>query len=290
MACAVSRSSTSCGACSASESVSLSDNPPVSLMSCVKNFVRRGTRDIRANATARIACAARRGVEPLPMIGFHAIAASVVVTGCGVASWLWKRLGEAEEAPRTFERAASGVVAGAALWIAANWLLAIPHLLTFTSLAILTGAFAVAAAATLWRYRAELHPGPLPRVSLAMLPIALWIVFILWRGAIVPPLSHDALAYHLPKAVMIMQAHGYDTFRVADQRIVALPANYELLLADVLILSGTDRLTEWLGTFAYLAMLILTGAFAERWWRADRAAVAVSILAVAATPLLLLHS
>lgn len=220
------------------------------------------------------------------MIGFAVVAASVLLSGYGVASWLWQRVG-ADEAPRAFERAASSIVAGVALWIAANWILAITHLLTFTSLAIVAGVFAAAAIATLWRHRATFH---LRGVSFAVLPVALWIVFILWRGAIVPPLSHDALAYHLPKAVMIMQTHGYETFRVADQRIVTLPANYELLLADVLILSGTDRLTEWLGTIAYIAMLLLTGAFAERWWRADRSAISAAILAVAATPLFLLHS
>jgi hypothetical protein len=220
------------------------------------------------------------------MIGFVIVAASVLVTGYGAASWLWQRLG-ADEAPRAFERAASSIVAGVALWIAANWILAIAHLLTFTSLTIVAAAFAGAAIATLRRHRATFH---FRGVRVAILPVALWVVFILWRGAIVPPLSHDALAYHLPKAVMIMQAHGYETFRVADQRIVTLPANYELLLADVLILSGTDRLTEWLGAIAYIAMLLLTAAFAERWWRADRSAIAAAILAVAATPLFLLHS
>src|SRR4051794_16013080 len=287
IACAASASAAICGACAASDSVSASDKPLVSLMSCAKNLVRRETSCIRDHATARTLRELTRQCRTVAMIGFIVVAASVVITGYGVASWLWKRLGAEEEAPRTFERAASGIVAGAALWIAANWILAIAHLLTFTSLMIVTWAFAVAAAATLWRHRAAMN---FRWATLALLPIALWIVFILWRGAIVPPLSHDALAYHLPKAVMIMQTHGYETFRVADQRIVTLPANYELLLADVLILSGTDRLTEWLGTIAYLAMLILTGAFAERWWRADRAAIAASILAVAATPLFLLHS
>lgn len=219
------------------------------------------------------------------MIGFVVVAASVLLTGYGVASWLWKRFGADDDAP--FERATAAVVIGTASWIAANWILAITHLLTFTSLTIVTAAFAAGAVATLYLRRFTIH---LTTKSVAILPIVLWVLFILWRGATVPPLSHDALAYHLPKAVMIMQAHGYETFRVADQRIVTLPANYELLLADVLILSGTDRLTEWLGTIAYIAMLILTGAFAERWWRASGGAIAASILAVAATPLFLLHS
>ncbi|MEY2549592.1 MAG: hypothetical protein QOD64_2174 [Verrucomicrobiota bacterium] len=224
------------------------------------------------------------------MIGFLVVAASVVVTGYGVASSLWKRLAAEEDPPGIFERAASGVIAGVALWMAANWILAIAHLLTFTSLMIVTVAFGAAAAATLWRHRGAFHLPVFRGVSLAMLPVVLWVVFILWRGAIVPTLSHDALSYHLPKAVMIMRAHGYQTFQAADQRIVTLPANYELLLADVLILSGTDRLTEWLSTIAYLAMLILTGAFAERWWRAGWPASVPAVLAVAATPLFLLHS
>jgi len=223
------------------------------------------------------------------MIGFAAVAASVVITGYGAASSLWKRFAVAE-APRAFERAASAIVAGAALWIAANWILAIAHLLTFVSLTIVAALFGAAAAATLWRHRAAFHLPIFRGVSLAMLPVVLWMIFILWRSAIVPPLSHDALAYHLPKAVMIMQAHGYETFQAADLRIVTLPANYELLLADVLILSGSDRLTEWLAAIAYLAMLILTGAFAERWWRSDGSALAASILTVAATPIFLLHS
>jgi hypothetical protein len=230
----------------------------------------------------------RRQCRTVAVPGFVVVAGSIVVTGYGVASWLRKRLGADGEPPRAFERVASAIVAGVALWIAANWVLAIAHLLTFTSLMIVSAVFVATAAATLWRHRAASRL--IHRPPLAMFPIVLWIVFILWRGAIVPPLSHDALAYHLPKAVMIMQAHGYETFHAADLRIVTLPANYELLLADVLILSGTDRVTEWLSTIAYLAMLILTGAFAERWWRADRTAIVASILAVAATPLFLLHS
>jgi|GEM_PF-776969 len=219
------------------------------------------------------------------MIGFVVVAASVLLTGYGVVSWLWQRFGAEEEGP--FERAAASVVIGVAMWIAANWILAITHLLTFTSLMIVTAAFATAAVATLYLRRFTIR---FTTKSVAILPIVLWVIFILWRGAIVPPLSHDALAYHLPKSVMIMQAHGYETFRVADQRIVTLPANYELLISNVLILSGTDRLTEWLGTIAYIAMLLLTGAFGERWWRAKGSAIVASILAVAATPLFLLHS
>src|SRR6059058_5228475 len=106
----------------------------------------------------RAYCASCDGsVEPSPMLGFVVVAGSIVVTGYGVSSWLWKRLGADEEPPRAFERVASGVVAGVALWIAANWILAIAHLLTLTSLMIVTAVFVAAAAATLWRHRAALR-------------------------------------------------------------------------------------------------------------------------------------
>ena len=53
IACAASASAAICGACAASDSVSSSDKPLVSLISCVKNFVRRGTRCMRRMLSRR---------------------------------------------------------------------------------------------------------------------------------------------------------------------------------------------------------------------------------------------
>src|SRR5207248_4740499 len=76
------------------------------------------------------------------------------------------------------------------------------------------------------------------------IPVVLWTLSALWKGFVLPPQTHDALAYHLPKAAMIAQAHGFEHFAAPDPRIASLPANYELLLADVLVMSGSDTCTE----------------------------------------------
>ncbi|HEV2719684.1 MAG TPA: hypothetical protein VG323_06670, partial [Thermoanaerobaculia bacterium] len=119
--------------------------------------------------------------------------------------------------------------------------------------------------------------------------IAIWCAFVLWRGSVVPPASHDVLTYHLPKAVMLARAHGYRHFDVPDSRITTFPSNYELLLADVLLLGGSDRLTEWIGTASYLLFLGIVALYARRWW-GDGIHVAASVMAAAGAPLLLLHS
>ena len=172
-------------------------------------------------------------------------------------------------------------------WLGVNWILALTHALTRTTLLGAAAIFAVAAAILLWRY--VRLPKPDPFSLIVCLPIALWIVYVLWRGVVLPPDNHDALAYHFPKAVFIAQAHGYDYFTGCDPRVTVLPANYELLLSDVLILTGTDHVTEWISTGFYVLFLIATGAAIQRWFGRGPH-VAAAVIATAATPVLLLHS
>ncbi|PYQ48540.1 MAG: hypothetical protein DMF59_15775 [Acidobacteria bacterium] len=187
---------------------------------------------------------------------------------------------------RPLERITAVAVVGFMLWIGVNWVLALTHTLTRTMLSIAIVAFIAVSLFALRRLR-------LPKIdtfTLVMLvPIALWIAYILWRGVILPPDNHDALAYHLPKAAFIAQTHGYGYFVTGDPRVTVLPANYELLLSDVMILTGTDHITEWLNTLFYVLFLIATGAAIERWF-GPGPQVAASVIATAATPVLLLHS
>src|SRR5207248_4515629 len=67
------------------------------------------------------------------------------------------------------------------------------------------------------------------------------------------------------------------------------PANYELLLSDVLMLTGTDHITEWISTFFYIGFLLATGAAVQRWFGRGLHVVA-AVMVTAATPVLLLHS
>src|SRR5438128_3545234 len=56
-----------------------------------------------------------------------------------------------------------------------------------------------------------------------------------------------------------------------------------------MILTGTDHITEWINTIFYVLFLIATGAAIERWF-GPGLHVAASVIATAATPVLLLHS
>ena len=128
----------------------------------------------------------------------------------------------------------------------------------------IAGAVFVIAAVVFWR---RIRPPRLDPVAIAVLiPVAIWLCYVLWRGVILPPDNHDALAYHLPKAAFIAQTHGFGYFVTGDPRVTVLPANYELLLSDVMILTGTDHITEWLSTLFYILFLIATGACIERWF------------------------
>jgi hypothetical protein len=231
------------------------------------------------------------------MLGFALLCAAIVTAGCAVARWLYRRFDP--DAP-PLERFVAGALLGVILWLAANWALAITFTLTRRNLLIVAALFAIAALSSLPSPRSRGEggrrpgdgrhsPAVRPTTIAAALVIAAWCAFVLWRGSVVPPASHDVLTYHLPKALMIARAHGYERFDVPDLRIATFPSNYELLLADVLILAKSDRLTEWIGTGFYLLFLGVVALFARAWW-GKGAHVTAAVLAAAGAPLLLLHS
>lgn len=214
---------------------------------------------------------------------------ATIVTAGALASFLWRRL--AAEATGPWERAASVAVLTFAITIAINWSLSWLGRIDRFPLLITAIALAIPSAVYLWRqkvFSSAQHQVPGSAVAY-LVPLIFWVVFVLWRGAIVPVLNHDALSYHMPKAVMLARAHHYDFFAAPDSRIPTSPANYELLVADVLLLTGSDALTEWIGTAAYLALLLLAAALAERWWGSGPHII-VTILLTAAIPVILLHS
>src|SRR5437016_3184452 len=88
------------------------------------------------------------------------------------------------------ERAAFSFLLGLSAWIASTWILALGHLLVTWALVGRTIVFAAVAAVLLARRRPRRLDRRRSAALLALLPIAAWLVFILWRGAIVPPLTH----------------------------------------------------------------------------------------------------
>lgn len=195
-----------------------------------------------------------------------------------------------------FELWSAAACIGAALWLASVWALALLQLLNRPAMIARTVLVVLAALALVFlRNRSpraaarELHVDF--SFTLLSLPFVAWIAFIAWRSAVVPPLSHDALAYHLPRAVLWIRGGGYSFLDLPiDLRVRQLPANYEMLLADVMLLGEGDRLTEWIGLFFFVAFCVVCGGLAQRWWPKARLAPAAVMLLAASVPVLLLHS
>jgi len=186
---------------------------------------------------------------------------------------------------------------GAAMWIASVWLLALLQVLNRPAVLIRTLLVVVVAVGyTVARLRSTQPSNPAtqqpsnPIPLIASIPLLAWIATIAWRTMLLPPLSHDALAYHLPRAVLWIRNCGYRFIDLPiDARVRLLPADYELLLADVMLLGKGDALTEWISVFFYIAFVVACGALAERWW-GGRVAPFATMLLSASVPVLLLHT
>jgi hypothetical protein len=229
------------------------------------------------------------------MVLFALIATALVIVGTWLAHVSWQRVDRADAGETgVLEMLTAGILVGICGWLALNWVLALTHTLHANALWTAVILLFIAAAAITVPRAKVLTQIELSREQgwtlLLLFPLFLWIVFILWRGTILPPASHDVLAYHLPKAVLLARAEGFELFFAPDPRISRFPFNYELLLANILILGKSDRLTEWIGTASYLMLLIATAAIARRWWRSNLLETIAAVLATAAAPVLLLHS
>ena len=219
-----------------------------------------------------------------------------VLLGFAVTSRQWLR--DDDQPAGVMERVTLAAVAGLSVWLGSSWILALTG--TLTRAAVLARLAVLAAVLLVVAYRRRedllrfLHGRHLPPHSawtaVAFLPLLLWIVFILWRGAIIPPVSHDALSYHLPKATLISRAAGYEHFEFLHAAIRSTPVNYELLLAEEIAVAGNDGHTEWLSVVFYLLVAVAAGALAERFWRASGPGPVAAMLAVVGAPVVLLHS
>jgi hypothetical protein len=187
------------------------------------------------------------------------------------------------------------------LWTSVNWVLAPLRgirpaaLLSFAALAAATGV------PTLRRelspgggirrgVRALFGPGMGPWSWLLVLaPLSCWLVFAAWRGSFTPIMNHDALSYHLPRAVDIARSSTWRYLPVQDYRLASFPSSYEMLLADVILLSGDDQATSLVGILTYGAGIAMAAAMGERRWGTGTLAW-FTALVWAGTPLALLHS
>jgi hypothetical protein len=228
------------------------------------------------------------------------LAAGVVGAALARALSRWSAPSSAEarggDAAELLDRLCAAMVLALAAACATSWGLALAHALRPIPLVIAALVEAVVAGAWLVRTRdrtPRVYAAPgratLAIVALALGPVVLWTAFVAWRGTLLPVYNHDALAYHLPKAVLLAKAGRFAFFDVPEARIASWPCNYELFLADTMILTRGDRLTAAVGTLSYVLFIAFAARMAAAWWGGG-AHVALVAAAVATAPLVVLHS
>ena len=216
-------------------------------------------------------------------------ALALLVIGTEITLRAWSDAG-------LFERTTTASVIAAALWFGSTWALALLHQLTMTAL-VVRAVIAAIVAVVVSRHRLRginqhvtIDRRTLGILAIAVLPILAWTDFMFWRGAIIPPVSHDALSYHLPRAVLFARSHGFRYLTELEARERNIPANYEILLAEFVVTQHSDTYTEWPSTVFYVLFVIACGALAERWWGRRLLPLLVMMMFVAGIPVLLLHS
>jgi hypothetical protein len=233
-------------------------------------------------------------------MGLAVFALGGFVLSCAVVRWLRGRGAIAPDAADAgaadlFEGAAATAIVTFGVWVATSWALALTGHLTAAALAAAGALELAAGGAALVRQGVDLREYAMPRTAVlvasgfALLPAVLWTAFVFWRGTVLPVYNHDALAYHLPKAVLLARAGGYQAFDVPEPRIATWPCDYELLLADTIALTGGDAWTASVGTLAYVVFTLETAWVAAAWWGAG-VHVAIAAAAAATAPLVVLHS
>ena len=218
---------------------------------------------------------------------------SAILAGIALARRLWARTAHDDDGSGPCERAASAGLLAFAIVIAIDWALSFAHLLTRP--ALIVASFALLALAAR-------HLRPCPReprarsprerilVALALVPLIGWTAYVTWRGAVVFPQTSDALSYHLPKALFIARNHALAIFDGPDARLSTFPANYEMLLADVLVLTRSDGLVAIVGPLSYGLFGLTVAAMAERWWGRGALPVVTAVLLSLGMPTVMLAS
>jgi hypothetical protein len=218
--------------------------------------------------------------------------ASVALAGSALADRTHIFLGPNASGP--FQRLTWSGIAGFALAVSATWLLAALHLLSRAAVTSTSAAFLVGAAGYFW-----FHP---PRTLTnrtfgvealawigASVVIAGFVTFALWRGQYISVYGNDALAYHLPRAAMFLREHGFASWNTPDPRLSTWPCNYELLLASLFALDGTDIHSSVISVLSWSLLICSAGAVAEQWWGPGIHSLA-GVALTAAVPVALLHA
>lgn len=197
---------------------------------------------------------------------------------------------------RGAERAGATVLLGFLILVGTSWGLALAGHLDGRALWACTGALLLGGGGGLFQHLRRTGAPRLPDTIHPMTAgvlacLGLATLYIIVRGSLVPPLEFDALSYHLPKAVEIMRAGRIPHIPSGDFRIAYFPWNYEILLADGLILAHGDQQSYWIGLLATAGFgCFVYAALRRAWPRATSADAWLGLLFVVAAPVIILHA
>jgi hypothetical protein len=229
-------------------------------------------------------------------LGFVVLA--FVLAGAAAAGRLYAGQGEGggDRGAHALEVVSAAALLALAFAVATSWALAFAGVLGRTGLVGAAVPFLAAsvpmlrraAGASVWRRTFSVPPAwwaPLGGVLL----VGVWTAFVLWRGTVLPPYNGDALSYHMPRAAIFVQQHGFTVPQTPEGRLASWPCDYELLLADAIALVGDDSLCGWIGTASFVAFLLLGASLLARWWGWGTHVLVGTVL-VASTPVAVIHS
>lgn len=186
------------------------------------------------------------------------------------------------------------------LWIGIDWILAAFHQLSSAGLMVSAVLMSLVAAGIVLRNPTSYGTALLQaRETLRNLGpskyfmgiIGLLMAFNLFKGWVLPCANTDALSWSMPIAIRYHLNQGLDWInppQIEWLSQLSHPHNYELMVASILSLTGTDRVTEWLSTLSACGILVVIGVLFRR-WSGSGLHVWTVVLVFAAAPVFLLH-
>lgn len=193
------------------------------------------------------------------------------------------------------EQLALTVLLGLAILVSTNWVLACFKLLTGPSLWISMGVYSLVGGVLCLVRRPAISQRDSQGLTflefLAFALLGLSVLYVAVRGSVIWVGEYDALTYHFPKAVEIIRAHTIPYIPSGDFRVAYFPWNYELLLADGLLLTPGDGLSYLMSLLPAFGFAAYAHAIFRRAWpHASRFDALVGTLLVCATPIFVLQA
>lgn len=113
------------------------------------------------------------------------------------------------------------------------------------------------------------------------LGIILFIIFTLAMVAYVyPPNTYDAMTYHLPRVMHWVQDHSLYPYPTSIERQIQMQPMAEFLILDLNLLSGTDRLFNFVQLGALIVSLIGVSSIASKLGLGKRLQIITALLCI----------